>query len=365
MSNTFCKYLSNGYSFNIDEKNNSVLVKPCCFFQGGFKLDENIHKNRESYNKIQSWVPQCNYCKILEDSGQQSLRQTGQDWIDSDNSIYPVAVDIYLDNTCNAACVTCGEYSSTLWYKENQKLLNKSFQINSNVDNIDANLNQIVTEFDYSQLKYVKFYGGEPLFTDTHLKFLKTILNPENVTVHYTTNGSIFPSDETLAMWNRFKTIVFAASIDGVDQQFNYVRWPLSWSKVSSNLLRLRAQRLHNVIFRIEFTVNFLNAWYYDQVQKWMIDHWNMNEFGDLTELNVHSCHGVFDLQCMPYPLRDEILKKYPQGHVIHNMIANLPEPKTLKPFVKFTKIWDPRRKQDWRQFFNEIEHLINVDDVQ
>ncbi len=360
MSNTFCKYLSNGYSFNVDGKNNSVLVKPCCWFRGGFKLDENIHKNRESYNNIQTWVPECSYCKNLEDSGQQSLRQTGQDWIDSSDSTYPVTVDIHLDNTCNAACVICNEHSSTLWHKENQKLLNKSFQIKPDVDTVDANLHRIVTEFDYSRLRYVKFYGGEPLFTDTHLKFLKTISNPENVTVHYTTNGSIFPSDETLATWNRFKTIIFGASIDGVDRQFDYIRWPLPWTKVSNNLLRLRDQRLHNVIFRIEFTINFLNAWYYDRLQNWVYDNWNTNAFGDPTELNIHHCYGVFDLQRMPQKLRNEILKKYPTDHVIYHTVSNLKQTMDLEPFTKFTQKWDARRKQDWRQAFVDIAHFFD-----
>ena len=112
-------------------------------------------------------------------------------------------------------------------------------------------------------LKYVKFFGGEPLFTDTHLKFIKHIPYPEQVILHYTTNGSIYPNDMILEEWKKFKTIIFAASLDGIEEQFDYVRWPLPWNKVSKNLMRLRENKdIWNIIFRVEFTVNFLNAYY-------------------------------------------------------------------------------------------------------
>jgi hypothetical protein len=360
MSNNFCKHLSTGYSFSVNNDTNLVQVKPCCWFQDSFNLDEHIHENRKKYNEITDWVPQCEICKTLEDCGQQSLRQSSFDWGSTNDHTDPVSVDIYLDNTCNAACVTCNQSYSTLWYKEKQKLFNKSFRIESKTSDINTKIQQISNAFNFKELQYVKFFGGEPLFTDTHLMFLKTINNPENVTLHYTTNGSIFPSEETLAMWNRFKTIIFAASIDGIGQQFDYIRWPLSWTKVSNNLLRLRAQKLHNVMFRVEFTVNFLNAWYFNEIHDWVRDNWNVNEFGDLTELNLHPCVSVFDLQCMPQSLRDEVLKKYPAGHMIHNMISNLGEPENLERFIKFTQTWDPRRRQDWRQVFKDIAHLVD-----
>jgi sulfatase maturation enzyme AslB (radical SAM superfamily) len=359
MSNNFCRYLSNGYSFIVNQLDNSIGVRPCCWFRGSIRLDDQVELNRARYNAINSWIPECTQCQILEKSGQQSLRQSAFDWIGNVNHTRPISVDITFDKTCNAACVICDDVSSTLWYKEKQKLINESFVIKTDVADIDDKIDKIAQAFDYTDLRYVKFFGGEPLFTDTHLKFLKTIPNPKNVTVHYTTNGSIFPSAGTLEQWSHFKTIIFAASLDGTDQQFDYVRWPLPWHKVSDNLLRLRAQKVHNIMFRVEFTVNFLNAWYFDRLQQWVNDNWATNEFGDPTELNVHHCVGVFDPQCMPENLRKETMQKYPPGHVIHRMISGLAEPMSLTPFNEFTNTWDQRRKQNWRQSFSEIEHLF------
>ena len=81
MPNQFCRYLSNGYSFNITT-NNSVLVKPCCLYKNSIPLNSQLLQTRELvFNSITQWTDGCSNCKILEDAGQQSLRQTGPDWI--------------------------------------------------------------------------------------------------------------------------------------------------------------------------------------------------------------------------------------------------------------------------------------------
>lgn len=360
MSNNFCRYLSNGYNFLLD-KNNNIKVRPCCLFDGEFMLDSDIHVNRQTYNSINDWTPQCRKCHQLEKIGQQSLRQTSPDWIDDETHTDPVYIEVYLDNTCNAACAICNEDLSSLWFKEKQKLHGKSIRIASADSIIDEKIAQISQSFNFSNLKFVKFYGGEPLFTDSHIKFLKTLPNPQQVVLHYTTNGSIFPSDETLEQWDKFRTVIFSASLDGTDQQFEYLRWPLPWHKVSKNIMRLQQQRLHNLMFRVEYTLNFLNAWYYDKLETWINENLKTNAFGDPTEINLHFVGGgVFDLECMPISLRQQVLEKYPAGHLIHNAVSALKTQHSLNGFVEFINTWDHRRSLEWTNAFPEIHHHIS-----
>ena len=272
MPNQFCRYLSNGYSFNIT-RNNSVVVGPCCFYKNKLQFDLNLLQARKlEFESIVGWTNNCSTCQTLEKAGQQSLRQNSTDWIDDlESSQDPIAVDIHLDNECNAACVTCNKYSSSLWEKETLKLQNKIIKINKDDDAINKIINQIVDTVSLEKLKYVKFFGGEPLFTDTHLKFIKHIPYPDQVTLHYTTNGSIYPNNEVLNTWKKFKAVIFAASLDGVEEQFDYVRWPSRWSKVSKNLIRLKENKdVCNLIFRVEFTANLLNTYYFDQLENWI-----------------------------------------------------------------------------------------------
>lgn len=362
MPNQFCRYLSNGYSFRIN-KNNEVDVNPCCFYRNkGISLTQNLLENRlQKVNTVTDWTQNCQDCYNLEQAGQPSLRQSGPDWIaDNETSLDPVSIDIHLDNECNAACVICNEQSSSLWYKEKQKLNNQRVQFYSDKTAINHAIDNIVKTVSLEQVKYIKFFGGEPLFTDTHLRFLKHISNPGQVTLHYTTNGSIYPNEETLKIWRNFKTVIFAASIDGIEEQFNYIRWPLTWQKVSDNLLRIKNNpNIWNVMFRIEFTVNFLNAYYFDRVEAWVAKNLPANLGGDKTEINLHHCWDQWDLTKMPARIKSLILTKYPDTHIIHKMISNLPQSVQLESWHDFVSTWDSTRNNSWQTAFPELVELI------
>jgi len=362
MVNQFCRYLSNGYSFHIS-KNNNVNVKPCCLYGGnGIPLTQDLLENRlQKFSTVTEWTQNCHKCYTLEQAGQPSLRQSGSDWIvDDEISSDPVSIDIHLDNECNAACVTCDERSSSLWVKENQKLNKQRVQFYSDKTAINQAIDNIVKTVSLDQVKYIKFFGGEPLFTDTHLRFLKHISNPSQITLHYTTNGSIYPNDETLTVWSRFKTVIFAVSIDGIEEQFNYIRWPLTWQKVSDNLLRIRNNpNIWNIMFRIEFTVNFLNAYYFDRVETWVSKNLFTNASGDHTEINLHPCWGTWNLNNMPQGIKNLILTKYPDTHIIHKMISNLPQSLPLDEWQNFVNIWDVKRNNNWKTAFPDLIHKI------
>ena len=365
MSNQFCKYLSNGYSFIIN-RNNSVTVGPCCLYKNEIQFDSQLLQNRKLiFESITDWTDNCLRCKILEDAGQQSLRQSSFNWIDEyEDSNEAISIDIFLDTECNAACVICNEHVSSLWKKENLKLHNKKIKITKNNGLVDEIIDQIVNTISLTKLKYVKFFGGEPLFTDTHLKFIQHIPHPEQVTLHYTTNGSIYPNDEVLAAWKKFKTIIFAASLDGIEEQFDYVRWPLPWNKVSKNLIRLRENKdIWNLMFRVEFTANFLNTYYFDRVETWIKNNLNTNLSGDKTEINIHPCtNGIWDLEKMPVTARELVKQKYPSDHIIYKLVANLPLPTSLIPWKNFVKTWDIHRNNSWQQAFPDLtQHLQSI----
>ena len=362
MLNQFCRYLSNGYSFNIN-KNNSVVVGPCCLYKNKLPFDSHLLQARKlKFESITSWTDGCSTCQVLEKAGQQSLRQTGSDWIsDLENSQDPILLDIHLDNECNAACVICNKHSSSLWEKEDLKLHNIKIKTNKDDDAIHKIINRIVNTVSLEKLKYVKFFGGEPLFTDTHLKFIKHIPHPEQVTLHYTTNGSIYPNDEVLEAWKKFKTIIFAASLDGIEQQFDYVRWPLPWSKVSKNLIRLKENKdIWNIMFRVEFTANFLNAYYFDRLEEWIKTNLDTNLSGDPTEINIHLYEGgIWDLEKMSQNIKELVLKKYPADHIIHKLVDNLPPQTSLNAWKNFVNTWDKQRNNSWQQAFPELVKLI------
>lgn len=360
MNNDFCRYLTNGYSFELNQSN-PLEISPCCWFRGEkFINGSNFSAIQNQWKSIESWTPACSSCKSLEDAGQQSMRQASFDWIDNQPHTHPVSIDIKLDSNCNAACVICGENFSSLWAKEKFKYQNLKIESKPSKFSIDQAIETIATKFDLTHLNYIKFWGGEPLFTDTHVNLLEKIPHPHNVTVHYTTNGSIFPNDQVRQIWKKFRCVIFAVSVDGIDKQFDYIRWPLTWSKVKNNLLELKHSSIDNVMFRLEFTVNFLNAWYFDSVESWVNQHIPTNKFGDQTQIHTHLYQGKkFDLSCMPQELRNEVMRKYASTHKIHQYVKNLTGRQNLDWFYKFVTNWEQRRGNSWRDSFAEIQHMI------
>jgi sulfatase maturation enzyme AslB (radical SAM superfamily) len=261
-----------------------------------------------------------------------------------------MALDINLDMTCNAACVTCGPQSSSTWSKHLSN--NSIIHIKTNFD-YQPSLDLILNKIDLSNLRRVKFFGGEPLHTDSHLQVLKKIPYPEQVDIWYTTNASIFPTQEVLDVWSKFKLVFIEASIDGIADQFEYIRWPLLWNKVRDNLLELRAVGPVNLLFRINHTINPFNIYYYDRLEQWVNTEFSTNRLGDPTEINIHPCWGDWGLDRTPSTLREEIYKKY-QDYSMSRLLKNSKQ-QNYDTILKFTDIWDPIRKNSWQATFPEI----------
>lgn len=349
MSNNFCRFLSNGYSIELTSSN--LKVKPCCWYRGGFELDDNLVQNIESRSQITTWTPGCSVCEQQEAAGHPSFRKSSFDIVPEINSHVPVALDINIDMTCNAACVICNPSFSTLWAKQ-LAIKNNSIYIKSE-NNLDFALDRILKNLDLSQLRRIKFFGGEPLLTDTHIKILKKIPNPEQVDIWYTTNASVFPKQHVLKIWEKFKLIYFEASIDAIGTQFEYIRWPLKWKKVEHNLLSLKTHGTNNLLFRINHTLNPFNIYYYDRLDNWIKEHLSSNRLGDPTEINIHPCWGIWALEKTPIELRDRVYDKY-TNHVISNILSSH-SVEDYDSILNFTQEWDPVRKLYWQDIFPEL----------
>lgn len=361
MSNKFCRFLSNGLTLWNDTSDDRVSITPCCYFKNkqpvNLSSDSSLSKARFELNQISDWTDNCFNCKQLELVGIQSLRQSSFDWIPDSNNNNIHQLDLRLDINCNAACVICDPSFSTLWIKEHNKFFNKTILVNTSSS--ESKIKKIVNSVNLESLNYVKFYGGEPLFTDTHLQLLQQIKNPENITLQYTTNGSIYPKDEVLDLWAKFKLVLFCVSADGIDQQFNYIRWPLKWDKLNNNLFRLRDHAPVNVMFRYEYTVNFLNAFYFKEFEDWVNTNFSYNRLGDVVEINIHPYGGdIWNIEKVSDQLYDRIIKKYGQDHKLSKLVSQYKRNQDLEKWRTFVNRWDPIRQHKWQDAFPDLVDL-------
>lgn len=354
MSNNFCRFLSNGVSLHLNSS--KISARPCCWFSSSTPFTSS--DSLKHLHLVDDWIPGCRVCKQQEDSGHQSFRQASFDIIpDTDPGII-TAIDINLDYDCNSACITCDSDQSTLWGKELKKF--KISHTPTPVIGIEKILG-LLNSLDLSQVKRVKFFGGEPLFNNVHLEILKQFPAPENIDVWYTSNASIYPKQEILDTWAKFKIVFFEASIDGIGEQFEYIRWPLKWGKVEDTLLRLKNSAPPNVLFRINFTASPLNVLYYNRLTHWVETNFSSNRLGDKTEINIHPCWGVWALTKTPTPLRQAVYDLYPDSP-IGNLLKHTGIDKSYSSMVRFVNQWDTKRGNSWKLAFPELVEYINLD---
>jgi molybdenum cofactor biosynthesis enzyme MoaA len=288
----------------------------------------------------------CNECHQREKTGfRESGRQLGLRYIpehavDGD----PYILEFQIDTKCNAACSICGPHFSDLW----QKQLGID-NLKNNVDQFD----QLLSTINFDKVTLIKFFGGEPLLTDTHLNILQLIKHPKNTELLYSTNGSIFPSDEVIDIWKKFKEVRLSFSIDAIEKQFEYVRWPLKWSRVESNLISV-AKSLPNIKVGIHCTINPMTVFYIRNLMSWLE---NIQQTENISLYHSFSpCFGTWGIDAIPKTLSKELFEIYPDTHSVIGILKSFPPaPDKYKKLIKNMDGLDNTRQLNWRETFSDV----------
>jgi organic radical activating enzyme len=190
-------------------------------------------------------------------------------------------LDLKLGNICNLKCRICGSWSSS------------QFAVEEIANSADAHSK---TSFHYQMLKagrwprendqfwnqidqcladirYIEFTGGEPFMIEEHFDMLQGIIDlgiASQVEIHYNTNGTQWPDAEHI--WDQFKTVEIAFSIDDLCDRFEYQRTGASWTDVQENIQRFRELRKRHTNIQLQCcsTVNIFNVRYIDQLANWI-----------------------------------------------------------------------------------------------
>ena len=197
MSKEFCTFFNHGL-FLSDKRTleGKLTVMPCCLFKTAETLENNgLAEIQSRWQTIDRFVPDCERCEISEKATGKSYRKTSEMFKpDDDHSLTNIEIDY--SNACNAACAICRPQNSikiAKLYQAEGKIFNaKTLPRNRQQEFFD-----VLNDLDLGKLQQLKIRGGEPLYIDFHEKVMKMIPNPENVSIFYSTNGSIFPTEET------------------------------------------------------------------------------------------------------------------------------------------------------------------------
>ena len=258
MSDTFC--VMPWYGLEIGKKNSN-----CCWLVSNHDIDE---VKKDLLNGVKSkW---CTKCWKAEENGNVSRRLQQNVLLDvlTDKSIETLENDVkenknkilwysvHTSNKCNSACVTCGPDSSSKW----NSLLKTNAKTRT-LNNIDSNL-------DYKQAKFIEFLGGEPLLENKNLEILKKLLSHGNskCVISIVTNGSILLSKKYINVLSQFKKVIICLSIDGIGSVFEYMRWPLKWDLLLQNLELFRSK---NFEISVSYTLSNVNLPFKEETINW------------------------------------------------------------------------------------------------
>lgn len=318
-------------------------VRPCCLADDeivdndGNKFDlgtadfsdiqNSNHMRQLRQQFLDGKKPQtCRKCWNEERSGRTSKRMhtldrlkhmlPDQDWTADAKPL--MFLDLKLGNICNLKCRICGSWSSSQFAAEELADMHPSKDKKSTYPYMMLKAGawprenqQFWTQLDsvIDQVRYIEFTGGEPFMIQEHFDLLERLVDrgiAGQVEIHYNTNGTQFPENAE-NIWQHFKTVEIAFSVDDVGDRFEYQRSNAIWSEVELNIAKFLAMRDRNPNIQLQacITVNVFNVYYLADVANWVAQqglnfvYWNM----------MHDA-WYFSIACLPDPVKATITER-------------------------------------------------------
>jgi MoaA/NifB/PqqE/SkfB family radical SAM enzyme len=366
---------------------NSVgSCKMCCMAEGGSSWNKRVKDTSidviwedRYFLEIRKALsngerhPACKKCWEEEDAGRDSKRIRDNKRLNFKPTDKIKAIELNLGNTCNIQCRTCHPYSSSKWLKEyyatnKLKQTYKSYLINSKTYNDSWDDDSLVwSELDKigKDLERIEFYGGEPFLIKQQWKFLKKCVDEgwsKNQVIHYNSNGTTW-NEENIELFNNFKLVEIGFSIDGLRDQFEFMRYLAKWDEVLNNLEKAKKfqQGKSNMWFDICHTISSLNVYYIPEFIEFFGHEWRIY-------LNLVHWPNYYAITIFPDKIKELIIEKlntinekdYDQIVGIKNMIANGKfDNDVWQEYKRRITIHDEYRNQDYYSTFPEFGKII------
>lgn len=357
-------------------------ITPCCKFQTQYyQRTYNIQQNsitdyldsdmlRSAKIKFEQgqWPIGCERCRIEEENQIASKRQL--DWnrwqdaykqqdLTKDNFI---TASVAFGNTCNLKCITCSSYSSSRWQQEYREIYDVFWP---HVKFYKQDFVERFTELAPG-LIHLDIPGGEPFLSGVEEQ--KSLLQhyvdsgqSKQITLHYTTNATIFPDESWWQLWTNFKAIDLQLSIDGTKQRYEYIRYPANWDQTVDNVQRYleQSQCKSNFMLSVSHTVSAYNIYYLDDFFSWC---YNIG----LPRPWLGRLHSPPHMRSTVWPehVRNIIIDKLNASHdkdvkLWATLMSNQDDSRYFDMFVKRLQQHDQYRKLNFSQTFPELAEYI------
>lgn len=267
-----------------------------------------------------------------------------------------------MGNTCNLACRICSSYSSSKWLTEAEQLKatfpdikifkHKKFYQDSEFLNSIKNISQ--------NLVHVEFPGGEPFLTGVkqHLEFLDFLIshNSSEISLHYITNTTQYPGTEFWHRWQKFKQVDIQLSIDGIEDQFEYNRWPAKWTECLDNIIKYQSNADTNIKLSISHSVSIFTVYYLPEFLNWTRQLGLPDPY-----LGPVSNPVYYSITAFPIEIKKQISARLndPAFAKILDYMNNKDNSNQFNTGLKYIKALDKQRNQSFSKIFPELSNLM------
>jgi len=313
------------------------------------------------------WPIECIRCKTEEDNGIKSKRILDYERWKTDWDTYTedrgyIVASIAFGNTCNLKCITCKSSSSSRWRKEYNDIYGIDIKP---VETISADANEI-----YNAMPNVIHFdipGGEPLLSEISKQ--KTLLQKyvdsgqsKNITLHYTTNAQLFPSEDWWELWQNFSEVDIQLSVDGVGRKYEYIRYPAKNELLEESIIKYKAQqdKTPNLKISVSHTVSAYNIYYLSDFFDWCAAYGLPKPWCGAVHNPKHMKPTVF-----PNPIREKIANhlktsRHEDVRVWGNFVENNDSSQYYQEFLTRKDQHDLYRNLNFAETFSQVEELIN-----
>lgn len=323
----------------------------------------------------------CHRCWAEEDGNKESLRMRQYQYFPNDYNEFiktglwmngPKTAVFKTSNVCNLACRSCGGWDSNTFAKEGQYYA-EQYQTLSQI-NPEKIHNRFIPRFPAKHMDFMKyteiadnlekidFFGGEPLLNITQLDLLEYLAErglSKKITLFYSTNCTNSPTDRLKRAWDKFKRVEISMSVDGIGEQFEYLRWPGEWNTALETIEEIKNLKnyLNCEIYTMAgYTISTMNAYYADATTLWLTKN-----IGDIY-INMVETPEYLSLHSIPEHVKSSIRSHVKHPEVLGYLDIRLHDPNKWRQFIIWMKRQDLYRKQDFAKTFPEFFSIIEQD---
>ncbi len=349
---------------------------PCPYTANIWKLKGNISdkwQSTELENLRQSFLDnkqdaQCSRCWKEEKAGKKSLRIRLSEFQQTKNSQkifekyisskrylnYPKVLSLIPGNECNLACPSCsGEFSS----KWNSLIKQQSYEgireTSKNWNLTEENYYDIVK--NSQNLQKIELFGGEPFLNKQNKKQLIEPLmkkgTSKNIKLYFNTNGTLFDEKYMNELVTNFKFVEIRQSMDGIYDQFEYLRYGAKFEEVCKNAKKFQA--LPNTDFEIICTVSIFNILGIKEQDAFMKKH------GWSVYYNIANEPDYLLLHNIPEEAKNHIILPQKFKDIQQYITLEKCNLNSWRRFVQYTRVLDRNRGLSFKNTFRDLYELV------